>query len=258
MNLARWLQVGTREFDDLARARTETINLVQWLARIANSYIGHGPPERRTDLDFRAADAALVTQSFNQNLALELRLPSLELQFIERGRPVPHSLDPEEHSPAEVEAWILVELLHRGIDRDKFSKQLPYTIADLMSGDALEHSPGTCRQGLAELTAWLQNAAAVLDAAASAPGAPGTDLVRIVCLPQTLALTCLRGPNRELANFGFLPGDARDAEPFFYTGNVEPGRPAGRLRCSVLKASELLAEKDPVATAIEFVRSAAD
>ena len=56
-----------------------------------------------------------------------MRLPTLEMQFHEHGKPVPHILDPEEHSPAEVEAWMLVELLHRGVDREKFSKTLPYS-----------------------------------------------------------------------------------------------------------------------------------
>src|SRR5580704_2514685 len=121
-----WSTVGTVDLDALAKAKMEAINLVQWLARIANSYVTESPPERRTELEFRAADAAFFTKPFDRNLALEMRLPSLEMQFLDGGNPVPHILDPEEHSPAEIEAWILVELLHRGIDREKFSKKLHY------------------------------------------------------------------------------------------------------------------------------------
>ena len=116
-----WLgTLGTGNPAELAQARTETINLVQWLARIANSYASDTVPGARTDLEFRATDGAFVTKQFGDGIALELRLPSLELQFLAHGAPVPHVFDPEEHSPAEVEAWILVELLHRGVDREDF------------------------------------------------------------------------------------------------------------------------------------------
>ena len=100
------------------KARELTLNIVQWLARIANSYVADRSTKDRVTLDFRT-DGSFVTKTFEHGLALELRLPSLEMQFQERGKLVPHILDPEERSPAEVEAWILVELLHRGLDRDK-------------------------------------------------------------------------------------------------------------------------------------------
>src|SRR5271156_2437625 len=208
-----WPTVGTDDLEALAKARTEAINLVQWLARLANSYVTEGPLERRTELEFRPSAAALVTKPFDKNLALETRLPSLEMQFLDGGNPVPHILDPEEHSPAEIEAWILVELLHRGVDRDKFSKNLPYTVPGLMSGDAEDHSPQSCREGLTQLTAWFQNAAAVLGAASR-----GTDTsqTRIVCLPQTLDLTCVPRTGAIQSNFGFSPGDKQNPEPFFY------------------------------------------
>ena len=75
---------------------------------------------------------------------------------------MPHILDPEEHSPAEVEAWILVELLHRGLDREQFSKALPYTIKNLMSGDAEDYSPQACAEGLTQLATWFRAAASVV------------------------------------------------------------------------------------------------
>ncbi len=109
-----------------AKARDLTLNLAQWLARIGNSYVAGDRPDDRVSLSF--SRGSFVTKSFEREFVLELRLPSLEMQFQERGKPVPHILNPEEHSPAETEAWILVELLHRGVERDKFSKSLPYVI----------------------------------------------------------------------------------------------------------------------------------
>jgi hypothetical protein len=248
IEVAPWPTVGTADLDALAKARTEAINLVQWLARIANSYVTESPPERRTELEFRAADAAFFTKPFDRNLALEMRLPSLEMQFLDGGNPVPHILDPEEHSPAEIEAWILVELLHRGIDREKFSKTLPYGVPGLMSGDAEDHSPQSCRGGLMQLTAWFQNAAAVLDAVSRGPEAKA----RIVCLPQTLTLACISGARTNQRDFGFSPGDSQNPEPFFYiaSGNTAECR-------SVLTASELLAGRDPAVTALKFLKPTA-
>jgi hypothetical protein len=158
----RWQAIEDSDREVLVRARTEAINLVQWLARIANSFSAGATPEERILLEFRSTDAAFVTKPFDRDMAVEMRLPSLEMQFLEGGRPVPHIFDPEEHSPAEVEAWLLVELLHRGLDRTKFSKNLPYSVPGLMTGDAEDHSPQACRQGLTQLAAWFRNAAAVL------------------------------------------------------------------------------------------------
>ena len=157
---------------------------------------------------------------FDDDLALELRLASLEMQFREHGKPMPHILDPEEHSPAEVEAWLLVELLHRGVDHTKFSKALPYTIPGLMTGDSEDYSPRSCRQGLAQLAAWLQNAADVLDATMRVAG---VDHVRIACLPQTLSLVGLSGAGSKRTDFGFSPGTEQNPEPFFYANACAAG-----------------------------------
>jgi hypothetical protein len=253
MNPARWRLVGSGDPQGLAKARSEAINLVQWLARIANSYVTAGTPEQRTMLAFCAAEPALVTRPFDDDLALELRLASLEMQFREHGKPMPHILDPEEHSPAEVEAWLLVELLHRGVDHTKFSKALPYTIPGLMTGDSEDYSPRSCQQGLAQLAAWFQNAADVLDAAMRAAG---MDHVRIACLPQTLSLVGLSGAGSKRTDFGFSPGTEQNPEPFFYADACAAGGSAGGKKQSILSASALLAESDPAATAMKFIKLA--
>ena len=99
----------------LARARSETINLVQWLARIANSYVLAGPPEERLYLEYRAATATFITKPFDKESDPRLAAcRRLKCNFTEHKKAEPHIFDPEEHSPAEAEAWLLVELLHRG------------------------------------------------------------------------------------------------------------------------------------------------
>jgi hypothetical protein len=252
MGAAKWRTLGTVDLVALATARVEMINLAQWPARIANSYLKDGTPERRTDLEFHPVDAAFVTKQFATGVSLEMRLPNLEMQFLDNGRPVPHVFDPEEHSPAEVEAWILVELLHRGIDRENFLKALPYTIPHLRSGDAKDHSPQSCQKGLTQLMTLYQDAASVLNAAACVAG---TEKIRIVCLPQTLELTCVSGLAAKQSDFGFSPGDAENPEPYFYANIGSTNGPVAGTKRSILAASTLSAEKDPAAAAMTFIRS---
>jgi hypothetical protein len=236
----------------LARARSEAINLVQWPARVARSYVTSGVPERRTDLEFRAADAAFVTRQFADGVALEMRLPDLHLQFLHNGKAMPHVFDPQERSPAEAEAWILVELLHRGIDREKFSKKLPYTIPGLLTGDAEDYAPQDCRKGLIQLTDWFGKAAAVLEAAARARSLAKAE---VICLPQTLDLVIapLSGTSILL---GFSPGDTKNQEPYFYTGGAANPALAKPPR-AIVSGSKLLAQGDAVRAAATLLKMAA-
>jgi hypothetical protein len=238
---APWKSTSTMDLSELAQARVEMINLVQWPARVANSYVSDDQAER-TALQFHVGDAAFVTRSFEDNFALGIRLPTLQMQFLEGGTPTPHVFDPEEHSPAEAEAWILIELLHRGVDRSKFSTRLPYTIPGLMSGDAEDYSPQACQTGLTQLAALFQDAAAILEAAALVEGAE-TDMV---CDPATLDLQT--GSSRQGHRLGFAPGDAQHAEPYFYVC-AEPGS-----RRPVVTAAALISESDPVAAAAKLRR----
>ena len=56
----RWQAIEPLDRESLARAHAEALNLVQWPARIANSFVAGGTPEERIPLEFRAADAALA------------------------------------------------------------------------------------------------------------------------------------------------------------------------------------------------------
>jgi hypothetical protein len=247
---AGWQSVRPLELDALARARAETINLLQWLARIANSYVPGGSPEDRLYLEYRPAAATFVTKPFDKDLTLALRMPTLEMQFHEDNKPVLHVFDPEERSPTEAEAWVLVELLHHGVDRARFSKKLPYNLPGLMTGDATDYSPESCRPSLTQLTAWFRKAAAILDAVASTSG---TEQTCIVCWPQTLGLSCVSNTGSMYADAGFSPGDAENPEPYFHRGrSAKNGSGLGKGR-QILTASELLAASDPAATAFDFL-----
>jgi len=228
---ARWQPIPAEDGDAFARARRETMNIVQWLARVANSYV-NAPQDERTLLRFLPQQAALATMEFDGNKSLQLRLPTLEMQFLENGRPVPHIFNPEEHSPAEAEAWLLVELLHRSIDRERFSTKLPYKVPNLLYGDAEDYSPESCTTGLRQLAAWLQNAAAAFAAA----GHDGN----VVCSPQTLDLISAQGC--------FSLGDG-SGEPYFYKDKHG--------KRSMLKASQFMSERDPLAITVAFLNAPA-
>jgi hypothetical protein len=223
----------------LEAARQETRNIVQWLARVALSYVTDADAERRLDLDVAPGAAAFVTKSFADGVALEMRLAELRLQFLHNGKPVPHVFDPQERSPAEAEAWILVELLHRGIDREKFSTNLPYAIPGLLTGDAVDYAPEACRQGLTELAHWFGKATGVLKETAQASG---TDAA-VICRPQTLDLALAALPDAKLPALGFSLGDPQHAQPYFYAAgrSISQSTDAGR---KIVGAGELLTHGD--------------
>jgi len=238
------------EFAELEQARNEALNLVQWLARVACSYVTDGDPERRLDLDYHAAEAAVVTKTFADGVALEMRLPDLHLQFLHNGKPAPHVFDPQERSPAEAEAWILVELLHRGIDRERFSKQLPYTIPGLLTGDAEDYAPGACRSGLTELAGWFDKAASVLT---EAMRLRGVDKPVITCLPRMLDLAVAAPAGAKQPLLGFSFGDTQHLEPYFYAAGPANSPNVERRTVS---ATKLLAATDIAKTAALLIKLA--
>lgn len=147
--------------DPLRDAFSQSHNAVQWLARMMRSFQSVKPGED-VALHWNNARNAFVTEDFSEGLKMELRLPELTLQFLEDGEPAKHELHMEGRSPAQIEAWVLVELLHRGIDRGRFSKDLPYEIPHAMAGDGVEYSPDFREGELKKILEWFTAAADLL------------------------------------------------------------------------------------------------
>jgi hypothetical protein len=148
------IQTATEPDDALRDAFTQAHNAVQWLARMVRSFRSLNGADDII-LHWNKARKAFVTDEIVDGLQMELRIPELTLQFLENGKPVDHQLHMEGRSPAHVEAWVLVELLHRGIDRDRFSKDLPYSIPSPMVGDSVEYSPEFREEELREMLDWF-------------------------------------------------------------------------------------------------------
>ena len=133
-------------------------SLVEWLARMQASF----DPERPIRLGWDGRRRIIETGPLGGALTVTLHLPDLVLQFLEDGRAVNHPFEAEDHTPAHVEAWLLVEMLHRGVDRSRFSKALPYDVSRLMSGDSEEFSPVDHASELDAVTTLLRDASELL------------------------------------------------------------------------------------------------
>lgn len=252
MNSPGWRVAADVDPKSLVEARNQTQNVVHWMVRLINSYLTPEPEQRHVWMRYDAARNAIITRQFAGAVSLELRLPTLELQFRENEHPVPHTLHVEGHSPAKVEAWMLVELLHRGIDRAQFSKALPYRAENLMSGDHTDFSPDACARELGELGRWLGNAEAVLgplrrEFAVGDAEKSGVD-EGVLCWPEQLHIGFLVGLEPGAAAAGralrvaLSAGDERYDEPYFFVavqnnGDVEMAHPG-----AVLTASRIIAE----------------
>lgn len=207
---------------ELGKARHLAHNGAQWLARIAHSYVDPASEDAHTGLEWVDDGSALVTQEIDPGLVLELRLSDLVLQFKEEGERVAHQLELDDRSPAHVEAWLLVELLHRGVDRDRFSKDLPYAIPGLMTGDAKRYSTELVESELREFSTWYANAASVLDRVRRDYASPASIPSPIKCWPHSFDMATLISldphdtPNARAIRVGFAPGDGYYGEPYFY------------------------------------------
>jgi len=258
-----WQTIEPLTSPRLGEARRQAHNAIHWLARIANSYVEKEPDDRHVDLLWDADRAALFTKTFENNLSVELRVAGLELQFCEDGKPVPHVLSFQERTPAHVEAWVLVELLHRGVDRERFSKDLPYSGRDVMLGDSEDHEVDEYRAELGSLNGWLRNAAAVCTAVRAELGRDeGYDLgnMDVTLWPETFQLgveiPLPQGFGAPALRAGLSAGDALRPDPFFLAGTIDQTLSGDFDADSILSSQRLQDEKSSADDVIGFLRDA--
>ena len=125
----------------------------------------------------------LVTPEVAPGVTVALDLPEFLLRFEAHARtPTPHPLHLDDKSSTEVEAWLLIEMLHRDFDRDAFSKALPYTLDHLMSGDEAKYEAEDLAPDFAALAALIATVARVLARDGAA---------RLACWPRTMEIGCV-------------------------------------------------------------------
>ena len=264
MATQQWRPVGRIAPAALGQARLQAHNAVQWVARLAHSYLKPASGDRHLDLTRANHDGALVGHDCGNGLSVGLDVASLTLQFREHGQRSAHPLALEGRSPAEVEAWFLVELLHRNVDCDRFSKVLPFEIEGLMAGDNVDFKQESLAGQLAEIAIWQANAAIVLDCVAIGVGP-------VICSPRHFDLAVVL-PIKEqpsaAVRAGFAAGDQHVAEPYFYVVAAAvleraaiaemPGIAGARndgLAARILPATDVLASADGPTLALDFLRS---
>jgi len=260
MSALAWRSVGAVDPRRLGEARYQAHNAAQWLVRLARSYMAPQSHAQHTLLQWDSQRQALVTQEFLPQLTVELRIPELALQFKEDGRAVPHVIKLDERTPAEVEAWVLVELLHRGVDYDRFSKSLPYEVPDLMAGDVVRYVAEPLAAELNELATWFANAASVLAAIEKELRAATRYTPALWCWPGVFHLAILLPMHDALSGpmlrAGFSAGDDRNDQPYFYVALHDAKAGATLRPNAVLTAASLLQERRPGETALDRVRAA--
>ncbi|MBA2125605.1 hypothetical protein DLM45_05120 [Hyphomicrobium methylovorum] len=215
--------------DSLRDAFSQSHNAVQWLARMVRSFRSVNAGED-VALHWDDERKAFVTDEFAEGLKMELRLPELTLQFLEHGQPVKHELQMEGRSPAQVEAWLLVELLHRGLDRSRFSKDLPYDIPNAMAGDNVEYSPEFREGELKKILAWFTAAADLLKNIARKSSGKDDDPSRLTLRTKDFSLdasVALLGqaqpsPGDRQICVRFYPLRAGAVDPHYLVSRTEP------------------------------------
>lgn len=201
-----------------AVAARQAASAAQWLARFANSWLPAEPGNAQLLLRFDPERRVLVSRTAVAGLSLELSLAELAMQLLQDGTPSPHRMELQDRTPAHIEAWILVEMLHRDIDRSRFSKALPWAVSDLMNGDSEEFTPDSLVAELATLTRSFALAGETL--------APllGVEPAALTCSADNLHISVnlpsAGGVPATMA--GLAPGDARTSEPYFYVARPLP------------------------------------
>ncbi len=220
--------------ESLRDAFLQTHNAVQWLARTAKSFRS-GAANNDIALNWDENRNAFITSEFGDGLQMELRLPDLTLQFLENGKPVKHELNMEGRSPAHVEAWVLVELLHRGVDRERFSTHLPYTIPNQMMGDRVEYSPELRGDELGQIVGWFAAATELMKSFVNKDsGNPfgSQDLVLLaknLSLEVSIPLAGHTGSSNRLIRVGFCPLRQGTVDPHYYVARSEPSKKASEV-----------------------------
>ena len=238
-----WPNISTVDANKHNAARRQAHNAVHWLVRLANSYTEPGDVSGQAPLVWDASDNVIMTKPFLDKYSVELRVGPLEMQFREGGKPVPHTLDFEERTPAHVEAWVLVELLHRGIDRSRFSKSLPYAPKDLMTGDSEEHEAEAYKDELAVLDGSFRAATAVLKELRGLSDIGIAADAAISCWPETFQIgheiALPPGSGASVLRVGIAPGDGVRPDPYFFVGTGQQAEAAAFARDAVISMRDV-------------------
>ena len=217
--------------EDLHDAFQQAHSGVQWLARMVNSFSLPASDGSHLHMHWDETRPVIETPPIAEATTVEMRLPDMVLQFVERDTPTDHPVELDDNSPAQIEAWTLIELLHRGIDRDAYSKNLPYDVSHLMTGDAHDYQTFGKEEAFQDMAGWLVLAGELLKEAiqgSSISNLEGALDVRFA--PEDFSLfvrahvESSRPPMASYVEIGFCGGTDADSGPYFYTRLARNGK----------------------------------
>ena len=204
------------------KARFEAQNALFWMARAAHSYLEPEQANKHLDLEWQSDRASLYTKVFDGDLQIGLSIPELEIFFCENGEKVRHSFWFDDRTPAYVEAWYLVELLHRDRDRSKFTIELPFESKDFFLGDTDEHDAPAVAVELKAMHDFFIIAADILSQVQQKladSGDVAAKIGSISCKPENFTLSFeIATKSDDHANIlvGMSLGDDLRPAPFFF------------------------------------------
>lgn len=254
MTAVAWKTIENVDSRKLNEARRQVHNGIHWLARFAHSFLSPEAANRHIELTWDSGRGAFSTKTFEQRYQVELRLPDMVMQFREGSELVPHILSFEDRSPAHVEAWALVELLHRGLDRDRFSKSLPYSPENLMSGDSEEFAPSQYRTEIAVLNDWYQNAGDILARLAREHAG---DCSAIKCWPSSFQIGIempIEASGGRMLRAGMAISNTPRPEPYFFVGTEEQAQSGNFNASYILMARRIVNDAMTPEDVVDFLQ----
>ena len=218
----------TKKYRD---ARVEAHNALFWMARASHSFLEPTHENSHLSLLWNEDKCDFRTRLLVDGCRIGLHLPELELYFCENEEKVPHSFWLDDRTPAFVEAWYLVEFLHRGIEQEKFSTALPFESPNMLMGDTEDHNASLFKTELSAMSECLRYAINILKIVAEQLS-KGKDFAdnrgQITLEPQSFTLITkanLSTADGKRVLVGFSVGDHLRPAPFFFikTGELDAG-----------------------------------
>ena len=207
------------------KARFEGHNALFWMARCAHSFFEARGDQKHMDLLWQSESKSFRTKIFDGDLQIGLHLPDLELYFCEDGIKVPHSFWLDDRTPAYVEAWYLVELVHRDRDRSKFSIDLPFESVNMLMGDTKDHNASAVAAELDALHKCFEKSADLFVKVSQSLLKNGHIVERanlITLKPESFSLILSFESAKikeKVASIGLSAGDELRPTPFFFTAS---------------------------------------
>ena len=225
------LLLNFAEKDVAANVYRQAHSAIQWLTRLSNSYAELKPENAHLILRWDEDNSAIVSQAIAPGTTVELQPHKFLLQFRQNGTATPHAVTLDDTTSARVEAWCLIELLHRELDRDRLSKDLPYNVDALMNGDSEDFETFGQEDVFEQFGVLIAGAATMLKSAGQGSAAVQVD-------PSDFAVFTVNGSG---AQIGLCLGD-QEAGQAYYFRSKEVATLSGSARSSAAQSEIVTAE----------------